>query len=171
MVDTNIVWNKFVRISHWLVAVIIVLDMFVFDDGDSLHIWLGYAVTLIVVLRLAYGFFSRNQAHSFSKFPLSPGSLIKYFQDKIKNRDTYYQGHNPAASLIYVIIWLCVLGLAVTGWMLGLDRYFGDDQVEAAHLIINRILQIAIIIHLLGMLVDSVQFKRKTWMSMFNGKK
>lgn len=171
MIEKNIVWNKFIRLTHWLVAVIIVVNMFIFTDGDDLHIWLGYVAFGMVVLRLIYGFVSRNQAHSFSHFPLSPKSIIHFFQDKIKARDGHYIGHNPAASWIYILIWLCVFGLAITGWMLGLDRYFGDEQVEQTHRIINTILQLAIVVHLLGMLLDSIQFKRKAWMGMFTGQK
>ncbi|MBC7456928.1 MAG: cytochrome b/b6 domain-containing protein [Bdellovibrionaceae bacterium] len=167
----NIVWNKFIRLTHWLVAVIIILDMFIFTDGADLHIWLGYIVTGLVILRLIYGLISRHQAHSLSNFPLSASSLIKFFQDKIKNRDTKYLGHNPAASLVYVLIWLCVLGLTITGWMLGLDRFFGDESVEQAHRIINTVLQVTVIFHLLGLLLDSLQFKRKAWMSMLTGRK
>ncbi len=171
MLEKNIVWNKFIRLTHWLVAGIIIVNMFIYADGDDLHIWLGYTVAGIVLLRLIYGLISRDQAHSLSKFPLAPSSLIQFFNDKIKNHDRKYPGHNPAASWVYILVWLCVFGLAITGWMLGLDRFFGDESVEQAHVIINTILQIAIIIHLLGMLLDSLQFKRKTWMGMFTGRK
>lgn len=171
MLEKNIVWNKFIRLTHWLVAVIIILNMFVYADGDDIHIWLGYIAAGIVIFRLVYGFISRDQAHSLSSFPLSPSSLFKFFQDKINHRDTKYKGHNPAASLIYILIWICVFGLAITGWMLGLDRFFGDEGVEQAHVIINTTLQVTIVIHLLGMLLDGIQFKRHTWLGMFNGKK
>lgn len=171
MLEKNIVWNKFIRLTHWLVAVIIVLNMFVYADGDDLHIWLGYIAAGIVLLRLVYGFISRDQAHSLSNFPLAPSSLIQFSKDKINHHDRKYPGHNPAASSIYILIWLCVFGLAITGWMLGLDRFFGDETVEQAHVIINTILQVAIVIHLLGMLLDSIQFKRKAWMGMFTGRK
>ncbi len=171
MIEKNIVWNKLIRLTHWLVAVIIVVNMFVYADGDDVHIWLGYIAAGLVIFRLIYGLISGDQAHSFSNFPLSPFSLVKFFQDKIKSHDRPYKGRNPAASWIYILIWFCVFGLTVTGWMLGLDRFFGDEQVEQAHVIINTALQVTIIIHLLGMLLDSIQFKRKTWMGMFTGRK
>jgi cytochrome b len=171
MLDKNIVWNKVIRLTHWLVAVIIILNMFVFDDGDDLHIWLGYIAAGIVLFRLIYGFVSRDQSHSFSNFPLSPSSLFKFFQDKINQRDHVYKGHNPAASWIYILIWICAAGLTVTGWMLGLDRFFGSEEVEQLHVYFNTALQVTIIIHLLGIGLDSIQFKRKTWMGMFTGRK
>lgn len=171
MTSNNIVWNKFIRLTHWLVAVIIVLNMFVYADGDDIHIWLGYIAAILVLLRLVYGLISRDQPHSLSNFPLAPASLLNFVKDKIKNRDTKYPGHNPAASWIYILIWLCVFGLTATGWMLGLDRFFGSDEVEEAHVIINTILQVTIIVHLLGMIIDGVQFKRRTWLGMFTGRK
>jgi cytochrome b len=171
MIEKNIVWNKFIRLTHWLVAVIIILNMFVYADGDDIHIWLGYIAAGIVILRLTYGFVSRDQAHSLSKFPLSPSSLIQFVKDKINHHDAKYAGHNPAASWVYILIWLCLFGLTITGWMLGLDRFFGDEDVEQAHVIINTALQVTIVFHLLGMLLDGIQFKRHTWLGMFTGKK
>ena len=171
MLDKKMVWNKFIRITHWLVAVTIVLNMFVFADGDDLHIWLGYIGAGIVLLRLAYGLLSRDQAHSLSHFPLSPATLFRFLKDKINHRDHAYKGHNPAASWIYILIWVCVAGLTITGWMLSLDRFFGSDEVEEVHVYFNTAMQVTIIIHLLGMLIDSIQFKRKAWMGMLNGRK
>lgn len=171
MIDKNIVWNKFIRITHWLVAVIIILDMFFITDGSDGHRWIGYIAFGAVMFRLVYGFSSQNQAHSFSNFPLSPASLFQFMKNKFKGHDQTYKGHNPAASLTYILIWVCVLGLAITGWMLGLDRFFGDEQVEQTHVVLNTVLQITIVIHLLGIILDSIQFKRPTWMSMINGQK
>ena len=61
--------------------------------------------------------------------------------------------------------------MALTGFMLGLDRFFGDSTLEEIHEVISNILLGLVCLHLLGIVFDAFQNKRKTWMVMFTGDK
>lgn len=54
--------------------------------------------------------------------------------------------------------------------MMGLDIYWGDESLESFHSNFAIVLQILIGIHLLGIFLDSIRYKRKTWTAMINGK-
>ena len=55
--------------------------------------------------------------------------------------------------------------------MMGTDLYFGEEWVEEVHAKFTDALQILIILHFMGIVLDAIQFKRKTWMGMINGRK
>jgi cytochrome b len=75
------------------------------------------------------------------------------------------------ASWTYLLMWFCILSLGVTGFMLGTDLYFGEEWVEEIHVQFGDALQILILLHFIGIVLDAIQFKRKTWMGMINGRK
>ena len=50
------VWDIFVRSSHWAVALGFFVAYLTEDDLITLHVWAGYLVGALVVLRLLWGF-------------------------------------------------------------------------------------------------------------------
>lgn len=133
------------RVIHWSLAVCIILNLFLLEEGDPPHKWIGYAATAIVVLRLVWGFIG-GEASRFRSFPIH------------------------LKSLVYFGVWGLVLGLAVTGFMMGTDKYWGEEWVEEIHEQISDGLMILIGIHLLGVFIDSIRHRRKTWLNMINGR-
>jgi cytochrome b len=68
-------------------------------------------------------------------------------------------------------MWLAICCLAITGWMMGLDAFWGDERLEDIHGAIANALQVFVVLHLFGIIMDSVKFRRKTWLSMFTGRR
>ena len=81
----------------------------------------------------------------------------------------YEPKRNPLASYVYVFIWLCVVCLALSGWLMGLDAFWGDETLEEIHEIISNILLALVAMHLFGMLTDFIFHKRKPWKKMLKG--
>ncbi len=163
------IWNKIIRLIHWSVAGIVFLNLFFLDEGDLLHRYLGYAALGFVIFRIIYGFKSAGP-HSFVEFPISLLEIKNFFMSKINRQNLDYKGHNPAASLVYILIWIIVIFLGLTGWMMGLDRYFGEDWVMRIHEVLADGLKILVLFHFIGITLDSIQFKRKSWLKMITGK-
>ncbi|MGE3608623.1 MAG: cytochrome b/b6 domain-containing protein [Bacteriovoracaceae bacterium] len=154
-----IVWNRVTRLIHWAVALPILFN-YLIEGGDKAHKVLGYLAFAFVILRLIWGLISTDEAN-FKKFAFN----IKEFGHK------KFQGHNPIASWIYLLIWAIALGLGITGYMMGLDSFWGDERLEKFHELLATCLQLLIGIHFLGIFFDSWKFKRKTWLGMITGKK
>lgn len=164
-----IAWNLVTRLSHWLIAIPIMLDFFI-EGGDISHKVLGYIALVVTCFRFVWGFITKDEA-SFSSFPLHVKKTYEYAINTFTKNKIYYPGHNPLASWVYICMWILVVFLGITGFMMGLDRFWGEDWLEELHEIFSNCLLVLVVFHILGLILDSWKFKRKTWLGMFTGKK
>lgn len=162
-----VVWDLPTRLVHWGVALSILLNLFVIEEGEDWHQWLGYLAVALVAFRLIRGVSSQGAL----KFALKPQELLNFTKSLIRRRLLDYPGHNPLASYVYLFVWSHVFALGLTGWMMSWDRYWGEEWLEDLHSGISTSLQILILVHLLGIAHDAFHFKRKTWMGMIDGRK
>lgn len=163
-------WNKSIRLIHWAVAISIILNLFFLEEGDDIHRWIGYGAVGFVLWRFYLGI--KGPEHvKFRDFPLSYSDFIIFFQNPFRKSPKDFKGHNPGASLTYILMWLSVIALGVSGYMMGLDRFWGDETLEEIHIRVSTFLKILILLHLLGMAFDSLKFKRKTFLAMITGRK
>lgn len=167
--DVPIVWSLVTRLSHWLIAIPVILDFFI-DGGDASHKVLGYIALATTCFRFVWGFIAKDEA-KFSSFPIQFKKTYEYAMGVFSKSKIHYSGHNPLASWIYILIWIHVLSLGVTGFMMGLDKYWGDVWLEELHEFFSKGLILLVALHLIGLIFDSWKFKRKTWLGMFTGKK
>jgi cytochrome b len=61
------VWDVFVRLFHWSVAVGFFVAYFS-EDALTLHVWAGYVVGAMVVLRIVWGFIGPEHARFRASF-------------------------------------------------------------------------------------------------------
>ena len=169
MAARTIVWNKVTRLTHWMIAIPVLLDFFI-DGGDRAHSIIGYIALVATVFRLYWGIITQDEAR-FTCFKLSLAETWKYTRTLTSVSKIKYPGHNPLASWAYIIIWLLVLGLGITGYMMGLDAFWGDEKLEDLHEALSNALMALVVLHFLGIALDSWKFKRHTWKGMFTGKK
>ena len=93
-------WDPLVRIFHWSLVLGFVLAYATEDDWMSLHIWAGYAVSMLG---------TRNAR--FLTFVKSPALVMRHLRDMSMLRPAHYLGHNPVAAVM-VIALLVSIGLA-----------------------------------------------------------
>jgi cytochrome b len=111
------VWDIFVRVSHGTVAIGFFVAYFA-EDVLLLHVWAGYLVGVLVVLRLLWGVIGPKHAR-FTDFVCGPRRAAGYLLDLIRFRSRRYVGHSPAGGLMAVVLWI---GLLVVVWS-GLEFY------------------------------------------------
>jgi cytochrome b len=155
-------WNLPTRLLHWLIALPVLLNFFI-EGGDLAHKILGYVAAAALIFRIFWGFKTTDQGN-FKQFPLSLGELKKW-------RSPIYQGHNPLASWVYIMIWTLVGLLGISGFMMSLDAFWGAQWLEDLHDKLSTALKLLVLMHLLGLILDSYKHKRKTWLGMISGKK
>ncbi|MCO5143007.1 MAG: cytochrome b/b6 domain-containing protein [Oligoflexia bacterium] len=163
-------WDIPTRILHWALAVCVLLNLFLLEEGEEAHEWAGYIAVGIVFIRFVWGFVG-GKASRFSSFPIHPRSLISYLKNKCSEDGQFKNKHNPLASLVYLTLWLLIIGMGITGWMMNLDQFWGEDWVENLHSRISQGIEILLILHILGIAIDSIRYKRHTWLAMFTGKR
>ena len=120
MSDTTVrVWDPFIRIFHWSLVAGFTIAYFSGEEEGVLHAYSGYAVGILISLRLLWGFVGSKYAR-FSQFLYSPGEVIQYLKGLRSRKPDHYLGHNPAGSwmifaLLISLVMTTVSGLQVYG--------------------------------------------------------
>lgn len=165
----QIIWDLPTRLTHWALALCVGLNLFIVEEGEKAHEWLGYIAVALVVFRFVWGFLGAP-ASRFSAFVISPKRVGSYLRNKLNSTEPLV-GHNPLACLVYLGIWSMILGLGVTGFMAGLDAFWGNETLEEVHSYFSKALEVLIVIHFVGLTLDGVRKKRHTWTAMFTGRR
>lgn len=164
-----VIWNLKIRLLHWLMALFVILNLFVFDEGNDVHFWIGYGALALILIRVFIGFRS-NGYEAFKKFPLNLSELVNFLKNLFRRDHKDYVGHNPAAAYAYISFWILVVTLGFTGVLLvHVDTFWGDQLLEEIHNIAADCVIVFIVIHFTGILLDSILHKRKAWISMITG--
>ena len=167
--DAPVAWNLVTRLTHWLIAFPVLLDFFI-EGGEISHKILGYIAFGTTLFRFIWGFFTKDEAN-FSSFPLHIKKTSEYAMSVFRKNKINYIGHNPLASWVYIFMWILVIALGITGFMMGLDKYWGEAWLEELHEVLSNGLMFLVALHFIGLFLDSWKFKRRTWLGMFTGKK
>lgn len=118
--QTARVWDLPVRIIHWSLLLAVVgawLTRELEGDWFAWHTRFGYAVFVLVVTRILWGFFGTRHAQ-FVHFVRGPRGVLNYLKGDSKNP----AGHNPLGALMILALLSMLLTQAITG-------LFANDQV------------------------------------------
>jgi cytochrome b len=108
------VWDPIVRIGHWTMVITFTIAYFVEDKILWLHVWCGYALGVVVVFRVFWGFVGPRRAR-FIDFMYRPWTSITYFFDLINLRSRRYIGYSPAGSVMIVTLLVMMGAIVYTG--------------------------------------------------------
>lgn len=164
-----LVWDPLVRLIHWLVALAVLVNSIVDDEG-ALHQWVGYGALGLVAIRLVWGLIGPRNAR-FSAFPLSPSGAIAHIGAVLRGDQTVHLSHNPLGALMVYNIWATIVALGVTGYMMGTFRFFGIEWVKQAHEIAYTWLVASVALHVAGVLIDTWRTRVPLLAAMLTGRK
>jgi cytochrome b len=126
------VWDRFVRVFHWTLVGTVLLNQFALEEGEALHEWAGYLAAALVVARIVWGFIGSRHARFADFFP-TPSRLRRHLQALRSGRPEHHWGHNPFGALMMFLLMGLVLALGLTGWMQGLDAFWGEEWLQDLH--------------------------------------
>ncbi len=177
------VWDLPTRLFHWLLVLAFVLAWATHDDSRNLdiHTISGYTFFALLIFRLVWGVVGSHYAR-FSEFSYTPKELFSYLRSLSGNGVKHYVGHNPAGAwAIFVLLTLGLL-LAISGIIvLGgeeqqgvLAGYISFDQsapFSTLHETVAWAMVVLIVIHICGVIVESVLHRENLVGAMFRGTK
>jgi len=164
------VWDLVVRITHWLTASCVLANLVLLEDGSRLHRWAGYIALGSVILRLLWGFVGGLHARFKSWLP-TPERLFPYLKLLLNGKPPRYLGHNPAGAVAMLLMWALVIALAISGYLMSTDEYFGEEWLESLHGFLANALLAIVLLHITAALAESWRHGENLVRSMFTGNK
>jgi len=180
--NKSYIWSLPTRAFHWL-FVVGILIAFLTDDDRLLnyHAIVGYALLILLVFRLLWGFFGPK----YSKFKDFPTKKIKEYSSNILKKESKYIGHNPAASYVMITMLVCTLLIIITGVLTygiqegkGILSFLNETffknmkSMDDLHEFFANFFIFLIVLHLVGIILDKFLHKEvETLKSIFTGYK
>ncbi|MGB5261538.1 MAG: cytochrome b/b6 domain-containing protein [Gammaproteobacteria bacterium] len=124
MTDKSVrVWDPLVRLFHWSLVLTFTVAWLSGEEESLLHIYSGYAVMGLILLRVFWGFAGTRYAR-FSDFLYSPRRTLRYLGSLLDRAPEHYTGHNPAGGWMIVLL---LASLLVTGYT-GIEVYGAEGH-------------------------------------------
>lgn len=114
---TVTVWDPLIRIGHWTLVAAFFIAYFTEDDLLTQHVWAGYTVGVVVLVRILWGIVGSKNAR-FSNFVYSPARVLEYLKNLLARKPQHYIGHNPAGGAMVIALLVSLVGTTVTGLQL-----------------------------------------------------
>lgn len=161
-------WDLYIRVYHWMLVAIVILNYTLLEDGDLPHKVAGYVACGLVIVRIIWGFIGSPYAR-FSEFFPTPKKVVSYINELRHGRHPRYIGHNPLGAIMMLWLLFLILAIGLTGWLLGTDLFWGSEEMEKIHTYISHTMLISAGIHAAAAVRESLIQKENLILAMIHG--
>lgn len=168
----TLVWDLPTRLFHWIFAlgfgVAAAIALLLGEDSPLFpyHAIIGLTLTLMVALRLLWGFIGTRYAR-FTSFLFKPSSVALYLKGTFLGSRARHVGHNPASAYAIFAMLVIMIGLGVTGVML----CRGIEGAKEVHEFLAYAMLVVVGGHVLGVLLHTLRHRENITASMIHGRK
>lgn len=165
------IWDPWVRIFHWSLALTFFLNYFLTEEGEDWHSWIGYVAGALVSLRIVWGFMSPGHAR-FSRFFPTPVRIRHHLASMKAGHLDPREGHNPLGGAMVLVLMSLMLGLAITGYMMQeIDAFWGEDWLEELHELLANLTMLAVTVHVTAVVAIQRKFGIELVRPMITGRR
>lgn len=167
-----LIWDLPTRLFHWLFSVgfisaaVIALAIGEHSPLFPYHAIIGLTIALMIVLRVVWGIIGTRYAR-FGSFLFGPRVVFEYMKGTLVGGGKHHIGHNPGSAVAIFAMLALVLGLAVTGFMMGQ----GNEAIKEVHEILAWATVGVVVVHVLGVAFHTISHRENITASMIHGKK
>ena len=176
------VWDLPIRLFHWVLVVLIVFQVVSGKIGGNMmpwHVYSGYAVLVLVIFRILWGFAGSTHAR-FASFLAGPVATL-HFARRLFSREAVPQvGHNPLGGWMVVALVASLAvqtvtglfandGVATQGPLAALVTIEVSNELSLIHRASLKILLALSALHILAVLFHWVVKKDNLIGAMFTG--
>lgn len=164
------VWDIFVRVTHWSVAVLVIAELTFLDEEWAVHRWAGYVVLALVAVRLVWGLVGPKYVR-FSAFPFSFQAAKAHLAGLLRGERKTHLSHNPLGALMAYNLWASLAVVCVTGVVITSFKFWGIGAVGGLHEVLANWVLISVGLHLAGVAFDTWHSKVNLVRAMITGTK
>jgi cytochrome b len=103
-----------VRLTHWGIVIAVVANAVVTEGGSGVHVWIGYGLAALLILRLLWGVIGSPEAR-FAAFPPNPRAAFEHAGKLVRGEHSAHVSHNPLGALNVYAIWACLAVVVASG--------------------------------------------------------
>ncbi len=178
------VWDPLLRCFHWLLLLCFLISWWSEGRDIRVHMISGSVMAGLLLFRLIWGVTGERNALFVSFFP-SITDIRRHIGELLDVKPGDYMAHTPVGSVMIYFLLTCLIVLAGTGMaLMGLQAGVGvfatwsatagfesELLIQNIHAWCFNMLLFLTVIHLLGVLVESLLQRRNLVMAMITGKK
>ena len=184
-VATVKVWDRFLRFFHWTLVLCFATSFLTGEiHAATIHELVGYILCVLLAARIYWGFKGTEYAR-FRAFVYPISEALTYLRSMLKGNPKHYIGHNPAGALmVFTMLGLLAVIFASGFLSLGTIDFEGplvflansvSDEASYAfrhlHGFLTHAALVLVVLHLVGVLVGSIQHKENLVKAMLTGNK
>lgn len=164
------VWSWPVRLLHLSFFAGVAAAWLTRHSAGASHEWLGYALGVLLLLRLLYGVLTHGPAR-FARFVRGPAASWRYALALLRGQAPRYLGHNPLGAWMMVALLSLMLLAVLSGWLATTDRYWGIEWVMNLHAWSATAILWLLPLHIGGALHASFKHRENLIAAMIHGRK
>jgi cytochrome b len=177
------VWGLPVRIFHWALVVLVTATLFTGFIAPEwwlpVHTAAGYCIVALLIFRFVWAIYGPEYAQM-----MNMASSLRYFDDYLRGlavlRPPHYVGHNPLGTMMIFAFFTVFSALVITGLLTeageekqgplaGLVTYASGNAAKKPHEILAFLAIGMIVVHIAGVIVESVLQKINLVRGMIDG--
>ncbi len=165
-----LVWDLATRLFHWLLVLLVVVCLLTGEDEGfifAVHAYAGFVVFMLLIFRLGWGFIGSRHSR-FSDFIYSRATVRRYAISLLRFKPERYVGHNPLGSWMVILMLVALTATTLSGMVMVTNEARWLDDI---HETLGDFIQILVLVHIAGVLVDRSLTGDKIVKAMITGKK
>lgn len=190
-------WDRVVRVSHWGIAIVVLVNEVITRGGSPTHVWFGWIALTLLAIRLLWGLIGSREAR-FSAFPPNPRAAIAHMKELLAGKPRHYGSHNPAGAMMAYALWGAIAVMIATGFVMSGPSPFavaeqqaivdsgdwsqlvktedGEDEeavgvVKLVHETMANLILLLVGLHVAGVFVESLMMRRNLVPPMLLGER